>query len=135
MWSSGLGIPSAADGTFTLYEISPLPVSLRVCGSLPDGVAVGCSGYVTVAPEQVVSGVVVSVQVGHSGPSPTTSPAPSCTTGCAGAGGAELPKTGGRSARATAVTGRLLLLVGGGAIAVTRRPRTPTAEAAASGGR
>ena len=96
VWSSGLGTPSAADGTFTLYEVSPLPVSLRVCGLLPDGVAVGCSGYLTVGPEQVVSGVVVTVQVGRSGPSPTTSPSPSCTTGCAGAGGAELPKTGGR---------------------------------------
>ena len=135
VWSSGLGTPSAADGTFTLYEISPLPVSLRVCGSLADGVAVGCSGYLTVAPEQVVSGVVVTVQVGRSGPSPTTSPSPSCATGCAGAGGAELPKTGGGSAGASAVAGLALLLVGGGAIAATRRPRTPTAEAAASGRR
>lgn len=127
-WSSGLGITPKKDGSVTLWVLSPVRRDVRLCAwpvPAPAGGNPGtpfCSDPVSIAPEQVVTGVRVVVAASAPTPTPTangtTGSSATCTTGC---GGAKLAPTGARSAPRSATVGLIALLLGTGLVLRTRR--------------
>ena len=71
----------------------------------------GCSTLVTIAPEQVASGVRVILVLAASTPSPASTQA-----------GDDLPKTGSDWALPAGALGLLLLALGVGMLAIERKP-------------
>ena len=134
-WSSGLGITPEKDGSVTVWVLSPVRRDVRLCAwpvPAPPGGNPGapfCSDPVSIAPEQVVTGVRVVVATSAPTPTPTsngtTGSSATCTSGCGG--GASLAPTGARSALRLATAGLAALLLGTGLVLLTRRRLAPEA--------